>query len=95
VIRDVLKPEWTAVYLLDEDEVRLERAGPGGAGIGAENLALRSPLAERAAAMKSLVFRDELAGQAAGAEVLLEMTSLNSFAMSLPGRLRAPRSCSK
>ncbi|HZY31367.1 MAG TPA: histidine kinase N-terminal 7TM domain-containing protein, partial [Candidatus Methylomirabilis sp.] len=78
VIRDVLKPEWTAVYLLDDDEARLECVWPTGAGTGAEDLALGSPLAERATAMKALVFRDELAGQDAATEVLHEMTRLNA-----------------
>jgi hypothetical protein len=49
-----------------------------GKEVAPANLALASPLAEQAAAMKALVFRDELAGQEAGAEVLPEMNRLNA-----------------
>ena len=78
VIRDVLKPEWTAVYLLDEDEGRLERVWPAGAGVGAENLASRSSLADRAATVQALVFRDELTGRDEGVDTLREMIRLNA-----------------
>jgi len=78
VIRDVFKPEWTAIYLLDEDERQLELAWGTAADPAPPNLALASPLAERAAAMKALVFRDELAGQEEAAEALLDMTCLNA-----------------
>ena len=40
VIRDVLKPEWIAVYLLDEDEEQLERAWQAGSEDRPANLAL-------------------------------------------------------
>jgi PAS domain S-box-containing protein len=78
VVRSVLKPEWTAVYLVDDDEARLERVWPADAEVGAEILALTSSLAERAAAMRALVFRDELAGKEEAAEALLDMTRLNA-----------------
>jgi PAS domain S-box-containing protein len=78
VIRGVFKPEWTAVYLLDEDEEQLERAWGMSGDTAPPNLALASPLADRAAAMKALVFRDELAGQVEAAEALLDMTRLNA-----------------
>ena len=80
VIRDVLKPEWIVVYLLDEDEGELERVWLTGAGTGAGHLDLKSSLAERAAATKALVFRDELAGKEEAAEALHEMTRLNADA---------------
>ena len=78
VIRDVFKPEWTAVYLLDEDEGQLERVWLVGKEVAPSNLALASPMAEQAAGTKALVFRDELAGQEAGVEVLPEMNRLNA-----------------
>lgn len=78
VIRDVFKPEWTAVLLLDEDEAVLERAWAMGVDAAPSTLALVSPLAERSAAMKTLVFRDELTGQDSAAETLREMTRLNA-----------------
>jgi PAS domain S-box-containing protein len=78
VIRDILKPEWTAVYLLDEDEGQLERVWLAATEVAPLSLALASPLADRAAAIKVLVFRDELAGQVEVAEALLDMTRLNA-----------------
>ncbi len=78
VIRDVLKPEWTAVYLLDEDEGQLEPAWLVGTEVAPPNLSLASPLAERAAAIKALIFRDELAGRVEAAKALLDMTRLNA-----------------
>ncbi|MGH7410925.1 MAG: ATP-binding protein [Candidatus Methylomirabilis sp.] len=78
VIRDILKPEWTAVYLLDEDEAQLERAWLAGVGIVPPNFVLGSPLAERAAAMKALVFRDEIVGSNAADLTATDMTRLNA-----------------
>ena len=78
VIWNVFKPEWTAVYLLDEDEAQLERFWMAGGDSAPETVSLSSPLAERAAASRVLVFRDELAGQEAATEVLLDMTRLNA-----------------
>lgn len=78
VIRDVFKPEWTAVYLLDEDEGQLERAWGTAGDTAPPNLALASPLVDRAAATQSLVFRDELAGRDEGVDTLAEMTRLNA-----------------
>jgi len=76
VIRDVLKPEWTAVYLLEEYEAQLECAWKAGPGIMLQTLSLTSPLPGRAAAVHALVFRDELAGQDLGAEA--DMVRLNA-----------------
>jgi PAS domain S-box-containing protein len=78
VIRDILKPEWTAVYLLDEDEAQLERFWMAGEDTAPEIVSLSSPLAERTAASRVLVFRDELAGKEEVAEALLDMTRLNA-----------------
>ena len=78
VIQNVLKPEWIEVYLLDEDEGELERVWLTGAGTAARHLDLKSPLTERAAATKALVFRDELARKEEAAEALLDMTRLNA-----------------
>jgi len=78
VIRDVFRPEWTAVYLLDEDDGQLEHTGLAGAESVPQTLGLGSPLSDRAAAIKTLVFRDELTNQNADAKVLLDMTRLNA-----------------
>src|SRR5205823_14343401 len=68
VLRNVLKPEWTAIYLLDEYEARLESAWKAGPAFMLHTLPLASPLAARAAAVQALVFRDELADQDPGGE---------------------------
>ena len=78
VIRDVLKPEWIVVHLLDEDEGELERVWLTGVETAAGHLNVKSSMVERAAARKALVFRDELAGREEAAEVLHEMTRLNA-----------------
>ena len=78
VIRDILKPEWTAVYLLDEDEAQLERAWEVAGEPTPQTLALASPLADRAAAVQALVFRDELTGRDEGLDTLRDMTRLNA-----------------
>jgi PAS domain S-box-containing protein len=78
VIRDVLKPEWIVVHLLDEDEAELERVWLTGPGPAAGHLDFKSSMVERAAATKALVFRDELAGRQEAAEALREMTGLNA-----------------
>jgi PAS domain S-box-containing protein len=76
VLRDVLKPEWTAVYLLDEYEVQLECVWKAGPEIMLHTLSLASPLVGRAAAVQALVFRDELAGQDPSGEA--DMGRLNA-----------------
>ena len=78
VIRDVLKPEWTAIYLFEEFEAQLERSWMVGADLAPRSLALESAITDRAAVSQALVFRDELAGQDAGSEALREMTRLNA-----------------
>jgi PAS domain S-box-containing protein len=78
VIRDVLKPEWIAIFLLDEDETSLERAWLAGLDRVPEALALRSPVTDRAAATQALVFRDELVDLDAAKETEVEMTRLDA-----------------
>ncbi|MGH2360296.1 MAG: GAF domain-containing protein, partial [bacterium] len=78
VIRDVLKPEWTAFYLLDEDEAQLERAWLAGTGAAPQHVDVGSPLADRASTIQAIVFRDELVEQDSGTEALLDMTRLNA-----------------
>jgi PAS domain S-box-containing protein len=76
VLRNVLKPEWTAIYLLDEYEAQLECAWKAGPAFTLHTLPLASPLAARAAAVQALVFRDELADQDPGGEA--DMVRLNA-----------------
>jgi PAS domain S-box-containing protein len=78
VMRDLVKPEWAAVYLLDEYEARLDCAWKTGTGIAKQSLSLASPLAERAAAVHSLVFLDELVGPGADVLAATDMTRLNA-----------------
>jgi PAS domain S-box-containing protein len=78
VIRDVFKPEWTAIFLLEEDEADLERVWSAGACEASQVVALKSTVAGRAAASQALIFRDELAGVDGGTEALGEMTRLNA-----------------
>ena len=76
VLRDVLKPEWTAVYLLDEYAAQLECAWKSGPEVMLHTLSPGSPLPGRAAAVQALVFRDELAGRDPGGEA--DMVRLNA-----------------
>jgi PAS domain S-box-containing protein len=78
VIRDVLKPEWTAVYLLDEYDGQLECVWLAGTEDAPDRLTLASPLAVRATAMEALVFRDELVDIADATEAVAEMTRINA-----------------
>jgi PAS domain S-box-containing protein len=78
VIQDVLKPEWTAIFLLDEDETGLERVWLAGIDTVAQILALKSPVTDRAAASQALVFRDELVGLDAAKQAEVEMTRLDA-----------------
>jgi PAS domain S-box-containing protein len=77
-MRDTLKPEWAAVYLLDEDEGQLERVWSAGAGGEAQFLPPGSALVERAAATKVLVFRDELVSADTADAAVTDMTRLNA-----------------
>jgi len=77
-MRDTLKPEWAAVYLLDEDEGQLERVWSAGAGGKVQFLPPGSALVERAAAMKVLVFRDELVSADSAGAAVTDMTRLNA-----------------
>src|SRR6266478_3624355 len=76
VLRDVLKPEWSAVYLLDEYAAQLECAWKSGPEVMLHTLSPGSPLPGRAAAVQALVFRDELAGRDPGGEA--DMVRLNA-----------------
>ena len=77
-MRDILKPEWAAVYLLDEDEGQLERVWSAGTGAEAQFLQPESALVVRAAAMKALVFRDELVSADTADAAVADMTRLNA-----------------
>jgi PAS domain S-box-containing protein len=78
VIRDVFKPEWTAVYLLDEDEGQLERVWSTAGDTAPPSLGLASALVGFAATMEALVFLDELAGRVRSVDTLAEMTRLKA-----------------
>jgi PAS domain S-box-containing protein len=77
VIRDVFKPDWTAILLLDEDETGLECVWLAGIN-GAEVLALSSPVVVRAEVSKALLFRDELADLESAKRAEAEMARLNA-----------------
>jgi PAS domain S-box-containing protein len=77
-MRDTLKPEWAAVYLLDEDEGQIERVWSAGARGEVQFLPPGSALMERAAAMKVLIFRDELVSADSADVAVTEMTRLNA-----------------
>jgi len=77
VIRDILKPEWIAVYLVDEDGEQFERAWETSSESQPPTLPLASSLADRSATAGTLIFRDELANLDA-AEALNEMTRLDA-----------------
>jgi PAS domain S-box-containing protein len=78
VIRDVFKPEWTAVFLLDEDAADLEPVWSAGVCGVLQAVGLKSAVSDRAAANQTLIFRDELASVDGGGDALGEMTRLNA-----------------
>jgi PAS domain S-box-containing protein len=78
VICDILKPEWIAVYLVDEDGEQFERTWQTSSESRPPTLPLASSLADRSATAGNLVFRDELANFDAGGEALAEMTRLDA-----------------
>src|SRR5262245_63283631 len=77
VIRDALKPEWIAIYLLDEYGEQFDRAWKPEASDQPKSLPLTSPMACRSASGRALVFRDELAG-VNEMPARTEMSSLNA-----------------
>jgi PAS domain S-box-containing protein len=78
VIRDILKPEWTAVYLVDEYGEEFERTWQTRAERQPPILPLTSSLADRSATAGTLIFRDELTTLDAGGDALAEMTRLDA-----------------
>ena len=78
VISDILKPEWVAVYLVDEYGEQLELTWPTSATDRPETLLLTTPLVKRSAGANVLIFRDELVGLETEKEALDEMTQLNA-----------------
>jgi PAS domain S-box-containing protein len=78
VIRDVFKPEWTAILLLEEGESDFERVWSAGVCGVSQALGLQSAVISRAAASRALIFRDELASVDGGVNALDEMTRLNA-----------------
>jgi PAS domain S-box-containing protein len=78
VIRDILKPEWIAVYLVDEDGEQLERTWQAGAEDHPPTVSLTSFLVALSQNSRALIFRDELASVDGGVDALDEMTRLNA-----------------
>jgi PAS domain S-box-containing protein len=78
VVRDVLKPEWIAVYLVDEDGEQLEQAWQTGVEGQPQVLPLASSLFDLSQNVRTLIFRDELASVDGGGDALGEMTRLNA-----------------
>lgn len=68
VIRDALKPEWIAIYLLDEYEEQFDRVWKTDDVDQPESLPLTSPMGCRSASAKAIVFSDELAGVVGAAD---------------------------
>src|SRR5215831_14900370 len=77
VIFDVLKPDWIAIYLLDEYGEQFDRAWKPEGSDQPKSLPLTSTMACRSASARALVFRDELAGVNEIA-ARAEMSSLNA-----------------
>ncbi|HXJ86378.1 MAG TPA: GAF domain-containing protein, partial [Candidatus Binatia bacterium] len=77
-IRDVLKPEWTAVFLLDEDDMRLECVWSTEVPGTPRAIELTSPMAHHATANRKLVFRDELVALDSAKQIIDEMTQMNA-----------------
>src|SRR5262245_14018718 len=77
VILDVLKPDWIAIYLLDEYGEQFDRAWKPEASDQPKSLPLTSPMACRSASGRALVFRDEPAG-VNEMPARTEMSSLNA-----------------
>ena len=78
VIRDFVKPEWVAIYLLDEDEAQLVRTWESGGRQAPEHLSSRSAIASHAATVQGLIFRDELIGHDGSSGPLAEMNHLHA-----------------
>jgi PAS domain S-box-containing protein len=78
VIRDFVKPEWVAIYLLDEDEAQLARTWETGGRQAPEHLSSRSAIASHAATVQGLIFRDELIGHDGSSGPLAEMNHLHA-----------------
>src|SRR6266545_2019860 len=78
VIRDFVKPEWVAIYLLDEDEAQLARTWETGGRQAPEHLSSRSAIASHAATVQGLIFRDELIGHEGSSAPLAEMNHLHA-----------------
>ena len=78
VIRDILKPESVAVYLVDEYGEQLELAWPTRTTDRPETLRLNTPLVERSSATNALIFRDEFVSLGSDKGALDEMTQMNA-----------------
>src|SRR5215467_13776250 len=78
VIRDALKPEWIAIYLLDEYAEQFDRVWKTDDVDQPKSLPLTSPMGCRSASAKTIVFSDELAGVVSAADARAEMSHLNA-----------------
>lgn len=81
VVGRTLRPEGLAIYLLDEEEGRFERAFSSGGAPGPAALPGASPLPDALSRDRKLVFRDELgheAGARDGQGVLADLSRLGA-----------------
>src|SRR5215470_4164855 len=78
VIRDALKPEWIAIYLLDEYEEQFDRVWKTDDIDQPKSLPLTSPMGCLSASAKTIIFSDELAGVISATDARAEMSHLNA-----------------
>jgi len=78
VILDVLRPEWIAIYLLDEYAEQFDRVWKTDEVDQPKLLPLTSPMACRSSSARALVFSDELASIVGAADARTEMSRLNA-----------------
>ena len=78
VIRDALKPEWIAIYLLDEYEEQFDRVWKTDDIDRPKSLPLTSPMGCLSASAKTIIFSDELAGVISATDARAEMSHLNA-----------------
>src|SRR5215467_1304977 len=78
VIRDALKPEWIAIYLLDEYEEQFDRVWKTDDIDRPKSLPLTSPMGCLSASAKTIIFSDELAGVISATDARAEMSHLSA-----------------
>ena len=77
VIHSTFKPEWTSIFLFDEDEGNLLRVWSSAPDCAGE-VSLTSLVTIQAETSRMLVFRDELIGLESAKQLEAEMSSLNA-----------------